>query len=409
MEDEEHAIVQRDERDSMAAIFSHDFALLCEDPISYSIRLRSDPGAAAESVAVADSEETNESSPRPRPAPGDLALIVTYPPAYPDAAPIIGLMDHGNENQRSSLHSIQERALLGAVESAARADLGAPSAYGCVRAARDFLDGGGLSQAGLTILSDDCLAHVLSYLATSRGAIEAAREALPIFDAASRTNVVWRELCRRRWGGKWGFRKRWKGASERYLSRPDECFWRRAYDDEEEGAVRNVLTRRELSAMTFDYRQWFSFTLFRNQPANMRDVLPTGLRNSLARDVVFAEDGTTQSVRDWLRRLSWKPSNPDTDTIAEVRLWFESNRRSVVGESLTVHRLKNWGWELRGSDYVMRAIDDDDPSDEELWGDLTANIVLEKRPDWVEAHRSPYPYQYREVPDDDDYKILLDW
>ena len=93
--------------------------------------------------------------------------------------------------------------------------------------------------------------------------------------------------------------------------------------------------------------------------------------------------------------------------MCQIRLWL-----TLIGvgsvESLDVRRLKNWGWELCGSDYVLRAIDHNS-SEDHLWGDLTKKIVFEEKPDWVEAHHSPYPYQYRDIPDDEDYKLMLDW
>mmetsp|Transcript_2263 Transcript_2263/g.5253 ORF Transcript_2263/g.5253 Transcript_2263/m.5253 type:complete len:407 (+) Transcript_2263:114-1334(+) len=406
MENEENVNTQRDECDSMAVIFSDDFTLLGQNPLSYSIRLRPDSSTAAERREV----ETIEDSSSLWAAPDDLALSVTYHAAYPDTMPIFGLVNKNTNEKHASLHAIQEQALLKAITTAALAEAGMPCVYGCTHAACAFLENGGLAQAGISLLSDDCLAHILSYLASSRDDVEEVCTALPIFEVASKTNTVWRELCRRRWGEKWRFKKRWKCALDKFLTQSGQHFWMKAYEDEEEDAKRNHIICQELSEMAFDYRQWFSFTLFRNQPDNMRDVLPTGLRNSLAQDVVFSDNGDVQTSREWLRRLSWKSVNSNNDgTLSEIRLWFESNVRRVVGESLTVHRLKNWGWELRGSDYVMRAIDDSHSSEEELWGDLTSKIVLEEKPDWVEAHRSPYPYQYREIPDDEDYKILLDW
>ncbi len=55
-------------------------------------------------------------------------------------------------------------------------------------------------------------------------------------------------------------------------------YWMRAYEAEEADATRDATSRGELSSMTFDVRRWFSARSFRNQPDNMRDVLPTGLR-----------------------------------------------------------------------------------------------------------------------------------
>ena len=64
--DEEHALAQQDELNSLAAIFDEDFILLGQDPISYLIRLRPDSSSAVEDGC-----------------PPGLALTVTYPAAYP--------------------------------------------------------------------------------------------------------------------------------------------------------------------------------------------------------------------------------------------------------------------------------------------------------------------------------------
>jgi len=185
-----------------------------------------------------------------------------------------------------------------------------------------------------------------------------------------------------------------------------------AYREEEKDAERSSLTRDDLYALTFDYRQWFSFGAFRNQPDNMRDVLPTGLRVSLARDVAFSTGGTIVSERDWLRRLAWEADANDgagsggAAMVAAVKLKVAASGSSV--EHLIVRRTRNWGWELRGADYVFRALDDDGDI-EQIWEDLTMNIVVQERPKWVDAHRGPYPYDFREIPDDEDCKTMLDW
>lgn len=384
--------VQREEYESMVAIFSDDVMVLNHnDPISYSINLKPD-------FSSSDTTHADDLSVR---LPADLALIVTYPPSYPDFVTPIFRLSYNRAQLR--LHNVQEQALLKVVTTAA--EVGMPSVYGCVIAACDFLKNGGLAQAGISLLSDDCLACVLSYLATTPGRIDEICIALPVFGAASKSNSVWKQLCRLRWSEQWGFAKRWDAHTKKFQTQSDPHFWMRVYDDEEEDGKRDYLTRDELCAMKFDFRQWFSFNLFRNQPVNMRDVLPTGLRDSIAGDVVFSADGEVKSDKEWLRRLSWK-SNVD-DAVTEVTLTLTSlaQRRSPI-ECFSVHRLADWNWELRGADYVLRPIDNDF---EVRWEDLTKAIVVQEKPEWVETHRSPYPYTHREVPNDEDYKSLLDW
>lgn len=387
MENDANALaIQRDECDSLMAIYSEDFTLLSPDPVSYSIQLRPD-------VSVTDDLSLR--------LPAELALTVRYPPTYPETIPILGVI---YDKTKSPLHVFQETALLEAVTTAARLDLGMPSVYRCVQAACDFIFKGGLSDAGLSLLSDDSLAHILSFLATSRDTIGEICVALPIFSAASETNAVWQQLCRRRWGEKWGFKQRWSRVLRNAQTQSDEHFWMQAYKEEEQNAQKTFLTHNDIITLTFDVRQWFSFNLFRNQPTNMRDVLPTGLRHSLAKDVVFLATGAVHSDREWLRNVVWKANN--LEKIEEVTFKLASNGRTPV-ESFSVHRLSTWGWQLAGSDYVLRAIDEEE--DPKLWEDLTENIILEEKSEWIPAHRSAYPYQYREIPDDEDHKMRLDW
>jgi hypothetical protein len=74
--------------------------------------------------------------------------------------------------------------------------------------------------------------------------------------------------------------------------------------------------------------------------------------------------------------------------------------------------MANWGWELRGYDSVLRTVDDDfdDRGDhrDELWGDLTGNIIVQERPGWVRPTRF-HDYNFREIPDDEDCKSMLCW
>ena len=55
----------------------------------------------------------------------------------------------------------------------------------------------------LSILSDDCLAHILLFLATSKEDVDCVVMALPSFEAVGKVDIVWRELCQQRWKEKW--------------------------------------------------------------------------------------------------------------------------------------------------------------------------------------------------------------
>ncbi|KAL3808989.1 hypothetical protein ACHAXA_010132 [Cyclostephanos tholiformis] len=432
---EDCIIAQRDECDSMSAIFDEDFTLLCSDPVSYSIELSRpechdydyDNGNGNPSLPLCPGRRRpNVAHDYSENCPIRLSLVVSYPEMYPLVAPILRLVvpddDVAERRGRILLHPVQERAVLDSAYDSI-AGPGGPCVYGCVIAARDYVRRGGLVQAGLALLSDDCLARVLTYLVATVDDVEDACEAMPIFRGASMTNAVWRPMCRRRWGDKWGFRRRWERTNRDSRIRLDcstntntntnanddnRQYWMRAYHAEEADAMRNAISREELGSMTFDIRYWFSSRSFRNQPDNMRDVLPTGLRESVG-DVVFEGTGLVSARHRKLGSSKWVGLNCNGDEDDE------GITRLVCSLDYTVHRTLNWGWELRSSEFVLRAMDKGDFDDQgnnhryhDLWGDLIRGIVMQERPHWVQPTRF-HDYNFREIPDDEDCKSMLSW
>jgi hypothetical protein len=372
-ENNEHINAQQDECDSMAIIFEEDFVLISNDPIYYSITLRSENDGDADGA----------------PIDHDLALAVSYPALYPDVPPTFRLIG-------TPLHPVQERALLDVAYDVAQT--GSPCVYGCVIAVRDFLNRGGLVQAGISLLSDDCLARILSYLATTPEDVKNVCTAMPVFTGASMSNAVWKPLCRRRWMGKWGVNDRWK----RYKCRVDDDkeFWKTAYAAEEKDATRTSIHRNELCSMTFECRAWFSKRRFRNQPDGMRDVLPSGLSENLASDVVFATTNEVSSDHRNFELCTWEIIGCNGCCISRLAWKIRRETEKLLVDRFTVHRTDNWGWELRGFFYVLRAKEcGASVSEIELWRDIMRNIVVQEKPRWVSATRF-HKYYYREVPDD---------
>ena len=156
--DEEHAQVQQDEVESLSLIFPEEFILHSpildesgraitigkEDieagllsggegrrlahPICYSIKLRPPPDQI-------DDESL-------WPVDENIAVRVQYPPEYPDVAPMLTL-DH--QMNMMQFRSFQNRACIEAIKSAAETEAGMPCVMGCVYAAREFFEGGGLA------------------------------------------------------------------------------------------------------------------------------------------------------------------------------------------------------------------------------------------------------------------------
>jgi len=377
------SIAQEEEMESMVAIFADGFTLLSSsrEPISYSIHLQT-------------KEFNNNDISRLR-LPDDLRLTVSYPSTYPDND--IPTFDILYDKTNITLHEIQVRAILKTVATVAQEnlDIGMPCVYSCVQAAKEFLTNGGLDQAGLALLSDDSLACILSYLATSKEDIDEICITLPILENAARQNVVWKQLCQRRWREKWGYKQRWERALENFNTQPDEHYWMNTYNNEEEDAKRTYLTRDELCNLTFDWRDWFKQT-----PQN--GLLSTGVGLSLL-TVVFSPDGNVSSYIP-MNQLMWKTKGDNDVGISCISLGRHGRERA----KLHVIRLTNWGWELRDQKYyILRAVDEVGlPNVNKLWEDLTANIIVQERPEWIKSTRSRYEINRREVPDDEDCKAL---
>ena len=381
---------QEDELEALLAIFPDDLVVL---------RDKDDDGGNDPARPAA----TSSYSFRLRGEGISFALDISCPPNYPDlSAPDFRVGYCGDCPARSPhLHAVQEAAVVGVASRAARAELGMPSVYSSIQAVREFVDGHGLEQACVALLGDDCLALVLRFAAATSDDVDVVRSALPVCRAASESNALWEQISRTRWRSKFGYGRRMRRAArmrDEAVGGSDERFWMRMYEAEERDATRTRIGARELSRIKFDFRQWFSVQDFRNQPNNMRDLLPSGLRRSISRDVVFAEGGSMRSSQGWASTRRWTLEDN------EVR-WRAPSGSSV--ECFRVSRLPDWGWELSGNDFVMRSIPDDVVC--QSWYDLTSAIVIEERCAWVAPTRAPHEYSYREVPDDEAIKATLAW
>jgi len=382
-----------EEMESMAAIFADDFTLLSsQEPISYSIHFKPDEFVGDNDI--------------PLRLPDDLRLAVSYPSTYPDND--IPTFDILYDKTNITLHEIQVRAILKTVTTVAQenVEIGMPCVYSCVQAAKEFLSSGGLDQAGLALLSDDNLACILSYLSTSLEDIDEICTALPIVENAAKQNVVWKQLCQRRWREKWGYKKRWERVLDNFNTRPDEHYWMNIYNNEEEDAKRTYLTRDELSKLTFDRRMWFKRT-----PQN--GLLSTGLRRA-SNYARFCDDGffRSRSINGGLFVVNYKWKANDDEHITYLTLEVQgalTAMGTIASIDIHVLRLQNWGWELRNNFFTCRAVDGDEEGNlDELWKDLLSNIIVQKKPDWVDTSRSQFEVHHREVPNDEDCKAL-DW
>jgi len=379
MSNEDNLRAQKDELDALHAIFPDDVILRQdkrdnnEEYISYSIRLETD--------------DDNH----------DLQLKIFYPQSYPESA--IPIFDVGyGENNLRKLHLVQKEALLNIAIRTAQSELGMPSVFSCINAVKQFIYDDGLTQAGIALLSDDCLAFVMQYAVSTKEDVDKICSALPICKSASKSNSLWQQLCQIRWKTKFGYERRWNRAMKQFNERFDEEFWLNKYSAEERDSTRSKMRVKELSNLKFDMRQWFSMRDFRNQEVNMRDLLPSGLRQSIARDVVFSDDGTMKCSQQWTATRTW--------IVKDNAITWKAPSGSSV-ECFQINRLPDWSWELLGNDFILRAISDDFVIAK--WHDLTSTIIIEEKCAWVSATRAPHEYQYREIPDVEHIKAMLDW
>jgi len=385
--------LQLDECDAIAAILTDDVTVHSKSsPISYSINLRP------------THEEVEDASVWP--CDEKLALKVTYTNNYPDETPTFNLMYSQGQPR---LHPLQEDALLRRINTVAELELGAPCILSCLYAGRDFFNSFGLVQAALYMLKDDCLAYILSYLATSKEDVDLAVSALPLFKGVYKTDIVWKEICQSRWREKWGFSRRWKEALDDFTSHhtsgmsktselhQTQFFWLHRYDIEERDSSRRVITRDELCNYTFEVRRWFS----QNDPGDVRsleDILSTGL-NQQGRNCQFTYAGQFLGYSENVRNYTFGGTTP---------LKPHSQKITVSSmDSFTVLRTPDWGWQLNSNNYVMRSYDeigDKFASSELLWKDLNENLVMEQRPPQVVSR-----FNWREIPDDEDLQTILPW
>jgi hypothetical protein len=64
----------------------------------------------------------------------------------------------------------------------------------------------------------------------------------------------------------------------------------------------------KLSLMTFDCCPWVSLRVLCNQPNNMRDILPMGLRESID-DMVFTTMGIVLAKQCRFKESTWRGSS----------------------------------------------------------------------------------------------------
>lgn len=170
----------------------------------------------------------------------------------------------------------------------------------------------------------------------------------------------------------------------------------------------------------------FRFVM-RPHPDDWADRLPLGVAKEQALGAGSAmniEDGRCVEMHWCLMKNIEDDPQPQVFAIYILR---EIGARSPKNVK-QVRRLDTWGWEIRCTRSVFRAIDlsfmamDDDEVEEEilagasaqleaLWSDYLGNMITEEKPVWIkQGSSSRHEFaNYREIPDDDDLKAFLPW
>lgn len=195
------------------------------------------------------------------------------------------------------------------------------------------------------------------------------------FHQATLSKEIWREICHRRWKGKWGFHPRWERAlmdhsnsvNQKHKQRQEHLnFWKSRYFFEERDATRRLILAEELVSLVFDFRFWIG------QPFvfDGRVVVKSGLLESASSNVKFSrpsqyehgerldEDisGPIWSARGHLTGHPCKESGIE---------WFLDELTGTVQWGFTpnlwpqgsVQRLDSWGWQIQNPNVVLRSID----------------------------------------------------
>ncbi|KAL9190677.1 hypothetical protein ACHAXT_000383 [Thalassiosira profunda] len=197
------------------------------------------------------------------------------------------------------------------------------------------------------------------------------------FHRATSSDQFWREVCRQRWKGKWGYHARWeravadysrcltvkqqRGTSKDTAADDEDTFWRERYFFEERDSTRDRISAEELSSLVFDFRFWIG------EPTLVdggRIVVESGLLRSVSTEIGFSDPSPCE---ERVAGISWTArgrltGHPSPEPGIE---WFLDERSNAMQWGYApdlwprgnVQRLKNWGWQIMNPNVCLRAID----------------------------------------------------
>jgi Arc/MetJ-type ribon-helix-helix transcriptional regulator len=214
----------------------------------------------------------------------------------------------------------------------------------------------------------ELLHHSLQYLLDTQSLSDISSLSLVSkqFRQTLTSDILWRELCFRRWKSKWGFAERWEGALREYdegkhgnhNESGEDSYWKNKYKSQEADAKRQRVSGAELAELTFDFRFWIGNPTV----VDGRVVVQSGLYESRSSTLRFGIDDDSAENEWWSARgvITGHPLR----TNDEIR-WFLNEESGVIQWGFvpnlwpegSVRRLDTWGWEIRNCNVIMRAID----------------------------------------------------
>ena len=197
------------------------------------------------------------------------------------------------------------------------------------------------------------------------------------------SRLCWKELCDSYWKTKFGYQRRMERADKVAQTEGNQdnlsstlhpsirsyppspiCAesWYHLYWNEMKLSALVQIDLLELQAFPWSGCRWFNKP-FRKYPTHLR----SGILKPASNNVRFCKDFVVRGGD----RECWYNLGDDGTIIHPSG----ASGELCPTRALHVHRLENWGWELRSQYFVFRSIDENGP--EGLWADYKKDLVVQ--------------------------------
>jgi len=231
----------------------------------------------------------------------------------------------------------------------------------------------------------DIVATALSFVADADAPTELLQTSMTSksFRAAALSSIIWKELCDTKWKTKFGYQRRMEWAEKAaqtegeqdnlsstyppsirsYPPSPIKAeSWYHLYWNEMKCSSLVQIDLLELQMFTWSGCRWFNGPL-RKHPTHLR----SGMNKPVSNSVRFGKDGIIYGGdRECLYNLEGGGTIMNTSG---------ASGEQCPARKHFVHRLENWGWELRSQYFVLRSIDENGPDG--LWDDYKNDLIIQ--------------------------------